>query len=86
MQHPNSPKPSLNDARARVDRASEHIDRLWDNLTVMTREQWEGLRVTSAVTPFEAPPIISILIGEIVYNLKAALDISPSLNMAWRRF
>ncbi len=82
MPDPYSGEPSLDDARARVVRASEHIARMKNELaTILTnRTQWQirgteqagGQFVESGDLYF--PPIINILVGEIIYNLRAALD------------
>lgn len=76
----NLSKPTLNDARARVARASEHIINLEHKLTPVSPQnlQIPDLQVvagTLVVTRYVyAGPEISILIGEVVYNLRAALD------------
>ncbi len=86
MSYPDSIKPSLNEAKARVARASEHIARLEAEIPAALRVNTGGAVVVSAQTtgrfenatdtfvPTIAPPIVAILIGETVYNLKAALD------------
>lgn len=82
MPDPYSGYPSLDDARARVDRASEHIARLQTEISTILQNhtQWQIRTVEKAGGQFVEsgdlyfPAIINILIGEIIYNLRAALD------------
>jgi hypothetical protein len=74
-------KPSLDDARVRVDRAKHHIASLEREIAAVLPP---NRRITAAVAGgsfmgggtqyVSAPPILSILIGETIYNLRAALD------------
>jgi hypothetical protein len=79
--NPDGRQPTLNDARARVTRAEEHITSLEsncasisspDNTVVMGMHNVPAIGVPLHVP--EAPPILSILVGETIYNLRAALD------------
>jgi hypothetical protein len=76
-----SGKPSLDDARARIDRAKQHIAVLEHEISTFLSP--DRIAAASAVLVqsfpggtehFNAPPIMSILIGEAFYNLRAALD------------
>jgi hypothetical protein len=71
-------KPSLDGAYARISRAEEHIERLKreEPTTIFDDTDWEPERYGSlALRETDvAGTIISILVGEIVYNLRAALD------------
>ena len=75
MPNPNTAKRSLDGARARVSRASEHIARLEAEAAAL---DWTLLIPAWLTGTFsessKLPPIIAILIGETVYNLRAALD------------
>jgi len=74
-----SKKPSLDDARARIGRAKEHIATLEREIvaamppdrTITTVIAGGFLSGTRYINP---PPILPILIGETIYNLRAALD------------
>ena len=79
MANSQHPQPSLNQCRARIDRAREHIKNLEDKLSVLTnRSAISWTKNDSAgrlVIPTEnLPPITPILIGETLYNLRGALD------------
>lgn len=74
-------KPSLDGAYARVDRAAKHLADLKEEIELLWRLRPDlpdgipaGLTGTFVHISESLPPIISILIGEIVYNLRAALD------------
>ena len=72
-------KPSLDDARARIARAGEHIARLEREVVQLSRQQHTLFQVEPTergplTGEFNPPIIFSVLIGEVVYNLKAALD------------
>src|SRR5215831_11863276 len=71
-------KPSLEGAYARIRRAGGHIDELKKREPTVsgtqsdwTPEAWGSLTMRDEDVP---DPIISVLIGEAVYNLRAALD------------
>ena len=74
-----SKKPSLDDARARIGRAKEHIATVEREIvaamppdrTITTVIAGGFLSGTRYINP---PPILPILIGETIYNLRAALD------------
>jgi hypothetical protein len=70
MMLSNSRKPSLNNATARVARASEHVKSLENGSLVRPRSGGNPFHEGE----FTPTPLASILIGEIAYNLKAALD------------
>ncbi|RWC86770.1 MAG: hypothetical protein EOS72_24700 [Mesorhizobium sp.] len=74
-------KPSLDDARSRIDRAKQHIASLEDEIVAVIPPN----RTITAAAPggsfmgggtqlLRVPPILPILIGEAIYNLRAALD------------
>jgi hypothetical protein len=64
-------KPSLDNAYARVRRAKQHLV----NLRRRNNRLWEPQPITLFGPRIPAiPPIFGILIGETVYNLRAALD------------
>jgi hypothetical protein len=75
-------KPSLDGARERVSRARDHIDELKRvigaiqvNRSAPVEMQLEGRTGTN--TDFETPdipPRVSAIVGDICYNLRAALD------------
>jgi hypothetical protein len=74
MSVPDSRKPSLYDAKARVARAGEHIKSLEAEVS---RWHFAGAMdpsVKTAAVGFTPSALCSILIGEIAYNLKSALD------------
>src|SRR5436309_1128025 len=60
-------KPSLDDAYLRVDRAQHHMVDLEHRLRRFSKR-------TNLVLSPTVPPICSILIGETIYNQRAALD------------
>jgi hypothetical protein len=72
-------KPSLDDARARIKRANEHITTLQSEIA---RHFPSPRKITAGVAGgiiggrelIHSPPIISIFVGETIYNLRAALD------------
>jgi hypothetical protein len=67
-------EPSLYDAKARVERAREHIKSLERQIAGYG---WAGPMhpsIKTASIGFPPSAICSILVGEIAYNLKAALD------------
>jgi hypothetical protein len=81
VDDPDSRKPTLNDARARVARAKEHISILEDQCASIASPDKTitmGMHnVPVSGVPLhipDAPPILSILVGETIYNLRAALD------------
>jgi hypothetical protein len=95
MVDPYSRKPSLNDARTRIRRASEHISRIKKELSrsIVVRpgvssnmyvpECPPGALYVEDSThsdsivkgePFSVPPIVPLLVGEAIHNLRAALD------------
>lgn len=77
MPPPYHSKPSLDNAFARVSRAEEHLARLEVEIysalkgSIVIASGATGL-VTA--TGYSLPKMIPILIGEVVYNLRAALD------------
>jgi hypothetical protein len=79
--NPDGRQPTLNDARARVARAEEHIARLESqcasilapNTTIVVGTHNSPLLGIPPNIP-QAPPILSILVGEAIYNLRSALD------------
>ena len=73
--------PSLNHAFARVNRATDHLSELKKNLVPLEAlgnesESSNTILLLSMPMPEPGliPPLVSILVGEIVYNLRAALD------------
>jgi hypothetical protein len=80
--HPQGVKPSLKNCYARVDRAEQHLI----NLRKEIESFWWYANYAVSVPEYTTgdffdmgdrellPPIISITIGEAVYNLRAALD------------
>ncbi len=72
----------LRSVRARIGRAEEHlaelktlIDRIREQYSDKTIEDNFRLRMHTEVPGFElTEPMLGVLIGEIVYNLRAALD------------
>src|SRR2546423_9773059 len=77
----NRPKRTLDEARARISRAKEHITSLERELIAIAPPK---RTITAAVAgpaflggstqTIKAPPIVPILIGETIYNLRTALD------------
>src|SRR6266568_1162319 len=72
-------KPSLDDALARVSRANEHIASLEREIAaVLSPDRTIRLAASAGLGGgaqyISAPPILAILIGETLYNLRAALD------------
>ena len=76
-------KPSLNNAYFRVDRAKQHLASIERELlaaSVHDRERLQTVKsfVSATYDPIivipPAPPIFGVLVGEAVYNLRAALD------------
>ena len=72
--------PALQDALLRVARANELFVDLKDLMAAYGKEnedrsliKVEGLTL-SAIWPPEPPPMFGVRIGEIVHNLRAALD------------
>jgi hypothetical protein len=81
MSNAYSPKPSLDDARARIDRAKQHIASLKHEITAVLPPDRTIVSavagpafVSGSVQYITSPPILAILIGETVYNLRSALD------------
>jgi hypothetical protein len=79
--NPGGRKPTLVDALARVARAGDHIASLESNCassfspnTTTTIGHHNAALLGIPPTRVEAPPILSILVGETIYNLRAALD------------
>ncbi len=74
MTDPDGRQPSLYDAKARVARAGEHIKSLQAevNRTYFAGPMHPSIK--TAEVSFPPSALCSILIGEIAYNLKAALD------------
>ena len=77
----NGVKPTLDEARARVARAEEHIASLErEIITIAPPKRTITAMVagpaflSGATQLIKAPPIIPILIGETIYNLRTALD------------
>jgi hypothetical protein len=75
------PKPSLDDARARIGRAKEHITRLEHEISAIlppnqtiTRAVMGPAFLSRSSHRIDVPPIVTILIGETIYNLRSALD------------
>ncbi len=73
--------PSLNDARARIGRARDHITRLEREIAAVlppdrtiTTPIMGPAFVSGGTEYINAPPILAILIGETLYNLRGALD------------
>src|SRR5262249_41682639 len=81
VDNPDGRQPTLNDARARVARAEDHITKLESecasvlspNTVVVVGAHNSALRGIPPSVP-QAPPILSILVGETIYNLRSALD------------
>jgi len=70
-------KPSLDNAFARVTRAEEHLARLEAEIdSALKRSIVIGSGITGLLTAtgYNLPKIVPILIGEVVYKLRAALD------------
>jgi hypothetical protein len=70
----------LDEALLRASRAEEHLEALDREIAVYVEAneaasliKVEGMTV-SAIWPPEPPPMLSVRVGEIVYNLRAALD------------
>jgi hypothetical protein len=74
-------KPSLDDARARVNRAKEHITSLEREIAAVLPPDRTITTVVAGpaflaggTKDISAPPILAILVGETLYNLRSALD------------
>jgi len=67
-------KPSLDNALARIARAREHIKSLEAEVGRWSMTGPLPGHIETATVSFTPSPLCSILIGEIAYNLKAALD------------
>jgi hypothetical protein len=71
-------KPSLDECLARIIRAEEHIERLEDKLSTVgsTTFRWTANdpKGRLVIPDIDVPPIVRILIGETLYNLRTALD------------
>jgi hypothetical protein len=78
-------EPSLDGAHARVDRAKHHIASLECEIAavlppdrtisrMMLRPDFFSGGARGGTQYVSAPPILAILIGETIYNLRAALD------------
>jgi hypothetical protein len=80
-------KPTLDECRARILRAMKHIEGLERELASVrgTADRWTiydpaGLLVTPdrrgylGIPDINIPPVVRILIGETLYNLRTALD------------
>jgi hypothetical protein len=74
---------TFRDARLRVDRAGEHLAELQPQIQAFARRQEgkvvaeiQGTRVVlRRLAEVEDPPrVFSVIIGEVLYNLRAALD------------
>jgi hypothetical protein len=87
-----SSKPTLNQCRARICRAGEHIESLEDKLSGFPGSTVRWTAHDSAgnlvVPANEIPAIIPILIGKALYNLRGALDylVSQCFYLATGRF
>lgn len=82
---PSKPSHPLDRAFARVNRAEEHLAELVRHIAIRGKKQVEAFRfepnpqepkkiVMNRGQPLSIEPIFGILIGEICYNLRAALD------------
>jgi len=77
-----SRKPSLDDAYARIRRAKQHLARFKRELAAFWGDEGRRLWIPNATTgifeeqatPDLVPPTFGILVGECIYNLRAALD------------
>jgi hypothetical protein len=72
-------------AQLRLDRAAEHLAQLQSSIEVFRQEYKDGfsfefdseteqLRMTAQNETGEPWPMLSVLVGEVVYNVRAALD------------
>lgn len=74
MNLSNGRQPSLYDAKARVARAGEHIKSLEAEVARWGFRGPMSPTIYTAEADFPPSALCSILVGEIAYNLKAALD------------
>ncbi len=74
MVNTNSRKPSLNQSRARIARSGEHLESLDDAINLLA-DGWKHQEILQTSTlDVDVPAIVPILVGEVAYNLKSALD------------